>query len=383
MPELDRSSNRNFHLIQVLRAFAAYIVIVCHSTNLWATDVGTAPRPAYWPNGAAGVDIFFVISGFVMAVSTLGKGEGWPVARSFMERRLIRIMPMYWLVTFLTLGKMLASAMKPELGLNHSHTAYSPMFIITSLLLIPAHNSSGGISPVVEPGWTLSFEMLFYILLAAALGFRKNAVKFIAGILIVLSIIGLFYNYSWPAFTRLCNPILLEFLAGLILGRAVLGGFKIKAIYCLPVGLASLVALLFLPISDSLNPARILGFGIPAFLIVLTAVMAEEEFGKYVPLWALFIGDASYSLYLLHTIVNSAVGKFLIRVHIPPQGVLLQRFEVITVLACLLVTSCVAFVVYRFVERPMTEMLRQWLKVGKMRRDAVAEAKLAESIGHP
>jgi peptidoglycan/LPS O-acetylase OafA/YrhL len=70
----------------------------------------------------------------------------------------------------------------------------------------------------------------------------------------------------------------------------------------------------------------------------------------------------------------------MLKLHIPTIGVVRMRDEVLTVIGCLIASSAVAFLAYRFVERPMTNVLRKWLRLGKMRRDAVAEANLAHKL---
>ena len=88
----------NFLTIQALRAVAALMVVAYHAFDLWAVRI-TQSSGGYWTNGAAGVDIFFVISGFVMVVSSR-KLVGQPgAALTFMRHRIVRIVPLYWLLT--------------------------------------------------------------------------------------------------------------------------------------------------------------------------------------------------------------------------------------------------------------------------------------------
>ena len=112
--------------------------------------------------GAGGVDIFFAISGFVMVItgaSLLGKKGDW---KSFLQRRFLRIVPFYWLMTVVTIGTLLGAG----------HALVSPWHTISSFLFIPAWNDHHEPFPVLKWGWTLPFEMLFYMLFAAALALR-------------------------------------------------------------------------------------------------------------------------------------------------------------------------------------------------------------------
>jgi hypothetical protein len=101
-----KAKRPTFRGIQALRGFAACMVVVHHATQQWSLYTVGDGAQLFWANGAAGVDIFFVISGFVMAVSTIGREHKTHPARSFLERRLIRLVPLYWIVTFIVLFKL-------------------------------------------------------------------------------------------------------------------------------------------------------------------------------------------------------------------------------------------------------------------------------------
>jgi exopolysaccharide production protein ExoZ len=139
-----------FQGVQALRGLAACMVVVYHSTQLWSEHVGAGGT---WFNGLSGVDIFFVISGFVMTVSTRGKkGHGPHAARDFMERRLVRLVPMYWLITFLTVLKLYAIRLFPKMENVGPHISLTVGYIVSSLLFWPYRNSLGNIAPIVQVG---------------------------------------------------------------------------------------------------------------------------------------------------------------------------------------------------------------------------------------
>src|SRR5664279_788566 len=168
-----------FRGIQALRGIAAVMVVVHHSTLFWSRVTfalaRTAGPPVVW-SGAAGVDIFFVISGFVMAITTAGtSGESHP-ARKFLGRRLLT----------------------------------------RSLFLVP------GDSPlVVGVAWSLSFEVFFYLLFALALACKVVPVRLLTPLMLGLVLIGYFHSGSSPVFAMITAPMLLEFLAGVIIGSMV------------------------------------------------------------------------------------------------------------------------------------------------------------------
>src|SRR5689334_19470644 len=197
--------------VQYLRALAATLVVFIHAgqfpgfENALDTTVGHV-----------GVDIFFVISGFVMAV-TAGTSD-YPAGRFFIKR-LIRIIPIYWFLTIITAG-LLVSA--PSLFRDNIFTWTHFLF---SLLFIPHLSPVGGYSPLIKIGWTLNFEMFFYVVFGAFLflGLTKR-----------ICVIGFFFtlligvNKLWhPDFVPLNflgDGMLLEFVIGCIIGHMYSAG---------------------------------------------------------------------------------------------------------------------------------------------------------------
>ena len=146
--------------IQILRAVAAIAVVVSHAAqNL--DRFAIAPNTShFFVSGAAGVDLFFVISGFVMVYASeplFGSASG---AVTFLYHRIVRIVPLYWLATTFY---VIVAVLLPGLG-----TAYPIRTVAASFLFIPTLLPDGGIHPVVLQGWTLNYEMLFYVKIGRA-----------------------------------------------------------------------------------------------------------------------------------------------------------------------------------------------------------------------
>lgn len=350
-----RKSRHTFLGVQALRGFAAAIVVIHHSTLMWTQRVISPDSTAYWANGAAGVDIFFVISGFVMAVSTIGREHKTHPAGNFMMRRIIRIVPIYWFLTFLYLLKWVVVHRYPQFANGAHSVKVSAAYIVSSLLFIPYRNSFGNTQPLLIVGWTLSFEMFFYLLFAGALALRIGVVRVLTPILILLAIVGTMRSPSWPAFTSLASPLLLEFLAGLLLGHAVIRGFRSRNWLFPAAAAVALPILLF----GSLSGPRILLWGVPAYLIVQGVVLLEDRWGTLWPKWLLLIGDASYSLYLSHLLVFAVLIKILPRLHLMNHGIVRIQDEAITILICLVISVAVAIPLYWWVEKPATRILRR------------------------
>lgn len=365
MIQFNRTSARRpttFRGIQALRGFAAAIVVVFHATLAWWRIVGgmtLKQTPGFWWTGAAGVDVFFVISGFVMAVSTFGKERQPQVARRFLERRAIRLLPMYWIMTAVFALELLWLNVHPVWrthGENYPH--FTPLFFLGSLSLIP-FNHEGSTDPLVAVGWTLSFEVFFYLLFALALSLRMKPVRFLVPAIFLLVFIRLFHKETWPAFTLLANSLLLEFLAGVVVGEAIMRGFRLRERWGLALIAIGLFVLL-LPRTE-LPTHRTLDWGVPAMMIVFGLASIEDRFGGRWPKWTLLLGDASYSLYLCHVLILHLVSRLFEFQHLVVYGVARRRDEVLLVVSCLAVALPFSVLLYQWVERPITNLLRRRL----------------------
>jgi peptidoglycan/LPS O-acetylase OafA/YrhL len=218
-------------------------------------------------------------------------------------------------------------------------------YILSSLFFIPYRNSLDTIAPLVVPGWTLSFEMFFYLLFAGALALRIGVARALTPVMILLAVIGLFYKENWPTISVLASPLLLEFLAGLLLGQAMIKGIRSNTIALSIVGILAVPFLLSGPTTGA-SGMRILEWGLPAYLVVQAAAMVEDRFGGIWPRWILLIGDASYSLYLSHLLVIGFLVKIFIRSHIWTMGVVRRQDEIVTALFCLIVSVLVSIPLY-------------------------------------
>ena len=348
-----------FKGIQALRGIAAVMVVVHHSTLFWSRVTFALARTAgpqvLW-SGAAGVDIFFVISGFVMAVTTARiSGERHP-AYDFLQRRFFRIMPLYWFVTGLFLLEFWAVSVFPQLKTAaESYPQISLGLITRSLLLVP------GDSPlIVGVAWSLSFEIFFYLLFALALACRVSATRLLTPLMLGLVLIGYFHSKSSPVFAMTTGPMLLEFLAGVIIGSMVVHKVRLSVPIAAVLGAIG-TAVICIPyrnlfgfriVSDT-SGLRVLLWGLPAALIVFCVVALEDRFGTIWPKWMLLIGDASYSLYLIHILVVCFVIRALEYQRVLLPGIVQAQDEIVTVLCCLVASIVAAIVLYKTVEQKL------------------------------
>jgi exopolysaccharide production protein ExoZ len=320
----------DFLSIQYLRGIAALGELLYHASQRAGAAFGA---------GAAGVDVFFVISGFIMWTVSARRAAG---PGDFLLRRAGRIAPLYWTVTLLVVGlDLLKPSVFPNLRLDAPH-------VIQSLLFLPHRDPTGEIAPVIVPGWTLNYEAFFYVVFAATLllpmGRRAWALTAALG---GLCLIGLFLPHGrWAAVDTYCDPLVLEFVAGAWLAKAAaagrLGGAG-AAWTAIGAGLA-ILALVAVTGADVRGWARLLYWGLPALLIVWGALSLEG--GGQVPVFAplKLMGDASYSIYLAHGLALSLVFRLIGGLNLPfaAQLALAAPFAVLAGLAC-----------YVLVERPL------------------------------
>lgn len=332
--------------VQILRAVAATAVAWHHTLEI-AKGVGHRGVAPDWLIllGAAGVDVFFVISGFIMVYISARQTGQKQMATRFMLSRLRRIYPIYWVCCVaILLSLALGYFSSKDLTLEE---------IALSLVLWPTENRIIGIS------WTLSFEMIFYTLFAIGLLARRVdlAVLFSSAAIVVLipaSLIAM----GPDAF--MANPIMLEFVFGMAVGMAYVRGHLRAAwlgslpVLLLAIGLFCLSAMAFV-IPDDTNEmsrsVRFLAWGVPSVVVVLWALNATTgalPFRRTL----VELGDASYSVYLFHTLVL----VFYVKAYVKILAVIELPLWVFSALGVLLsVVSGIA--IHRLVERPLGHWL--------------------------
>ncbi len=304
---------KKIYSIQVLRGIAAILVVHAHSIDL----VGYLLKESWQGNfrflqnfGAIGVDIFFVISGFVMVYVTQSM-HGYKDAKKFFLKRIIRIYSLYLpLLLILILYK---------------HPKW--LVIVKDITLLPIADKGNTFLPLtIQVAWTLSFEMFFYLLMAMAIRISSGQHVLITCItLLILTVLGANGHFSEVHLTFLTNPILLEFLFGLIIGWIYIKRIRIPVMVVLFMLLTSVIAFIILVINGfgniseagftldaSSSLTRVVLWGIPSAMFVAGLVFLEST---YSPLSVNFLrnnmlnllGNASYSIYLVHTILFSAI----------------------------------------------------------------------------
>jgi len=253
------------------------------------------PQARHWTNGAAGVDIFFVISGFVMAISLPGLAGKPHKAAVFLKRRFTRIVPLYWIALTVQLPLITLNRMAAR------ENVLTPWRVAASYLFIPARNSRGQMFPLLTVGWTLNFEVFFYLLFAAALALNVSPLAFLTPVLVAVAMVGLARTAAWPDFTSLASPVVLEFLFGVVLAHLAMRRKLPATAWAAALLAAGLTALMLMP--EVPQPWGSLAWGLSATAVVAGALGLEGAIGGRLPKWMLEAGDASYALYLMHNFI--------------------------------------------------------------------------------
>ncbi len=349
--------------IQVLRAVAALLIVILHAFHDAETLVQSSGVRFSAPDLplSAGVDLFFVISGFVMMVASRNLFEASGGYAVFLKRRIARIVPLYWMVTSLFL---IIARLKPDV-LNSSFPSIAE--ITKSYAFIPYFKAADGlVQPIYKLGWTLNYEMMFYIAFALviALPMRTALVTLSLGFA-ALVLAGIMLAPSPGALAFWTAPIILEFVAGMWIGYALLKGVRFSAlagVACIMAGVALIAAF---HVADLTSGAwRAVGFGIPAALVAAGAALGFADIRASKPVaWAAHLGDASYALYLCHPF---AVRFLRLVWERTGMGTSLGPWAYIA--AATLAASFAALLIYRFIEKPMTVRAQSMLGTSPARR---------------
>ena len=363
--------------VQALRAIAAMLVILDHvSYELFKSDPGGRTLlDGFRYIGQFGVDLFFVISGFIM-VTTSWNAFGRPgVSRTFVLRRLARIYPPYWIVLS---PIVLAYALAAHQFL---HRVEGQADIFASIALLPSSHPR-----LLDISWTLTYELSFYGVFAVVLTARRSLLLPLLGCWVVLQLIAmwLWHGSGNPYLSFLGTPLPLEFIMGACVGYFYRSGKMPSFAF---TGVAGIVAATLVWIASALpeismidlskrDIVRILQFGIPAACIIYGAVGWEVRRASFAPPWLVGLGDASYSMYLWHVPVSLVLGALFARAHV--HGIVGNTFAQAITIAVILGVSVSA---YRFFERPITTWLNALIgvahaPVGENGRRPVAAASI-------
>jgi peptidoglycan/LPS O-acetylase OafA/YrhL len=322
--------------LQALRAFAALNVVLFHI-------IGTSSRYGFsvdylnvfdgW--GDNGVDIFFVLSGFIMVY--IQKDKPLSAARFFIDR-FTRIAPLYWLMTVLLLAitYIFPSIFRSDIS-NFQELSLSSIFFVSKLIL--------GKMPVLYDGWTLEYEMLFYFILTLGMLFQRKVITYLFVITVISSLI--IFN--------LLDAVAYEFLFGILLGNLYVNFGHNKKLMAVSfvIGLIWFFSTLLLIRMDCvIFTQRVVMYGLSSVLIIY-GLLGETQIKQGI---LTKLGDASYSIYLIQIFTISAFYK---AINTTP---LFDSFSTdILAFLCIFLTVISGLTIHASIEKPLTKLVRGFL----------------------
>jgi exopolysaccharide production protein ExoZ len=346
--------------MQAMRGFAATAVMIFHGTQIIQRETGYTYLHNIFMAGFLGVDIFFVLSGFIIFYTS--KPESFDVA-TFLKRRFVRVYPIYWLVT---IGLIVMYLISPSPGQEYKSNF---TVILNSFTLFPQEHYVLGVA------WTLTYEIIFYLMFAITCSISIKCFYYIFSAWGAVILLTYFLNIQSSVFAlnTLINPIILNFSLGCVLAYLYKSNRTFSywqwAATAGMLLLASTWLIYYLVVSDDKTAftssiSRVYLFGIPAAIMIFGLLYFKGR----VPNLLVTIGDASYSLYLIHGTVLSMLFKLIAKTHSTGK---ISNFIGSTLLFA--VTIAISIVVYKYIESPMLRQLNNLIKGRKTKSQNAAD----------
>lgn len=326
----------HFDSIQALRGVTALFIVLEHIRFLNC--------------GAFGVDIFFCISGFMILFSTHTD------TRHFLRKRLIRILPLYYLMTA---GTFLLLLLFPGM---FQQTKADPVFLIKSMLFLPFDIGAGALQPLMRIGWTVNCEIFFYLLFLLSMRISHRFRGVICSLFLLAMVAAAHLAPAPCAFLAFYgNPVMLEFIFGMVCYYASRSLYRLHQAGKLPdfCGICGILGLCvgFPVLMITKNYINVLGFlrpliwGLPAMFIVLCAFLAGL-YHQRIPGPLVRLGDISFSLYLVHYYPVMLLDRLLFDFSSP------SLLAFLGVAAAFAVSTALALISWKLIEKQFSGWLR-------------------------
>lgn len=328
--------------IQASRGIAALLVVMSHAYGPAIVYFGDNYLKYIGRIGDSGVDVFFVISGFIMSLITIHKIS----VVNFMGDRIKRIVPLYYIITFLIiLSFFLVPSAYSNLKIDNC------FYVVKSLLFIPAKNNLGEWLPPLPSGWTLNFEFYFYLIIAITLLFKKSYSSAI--ICLLFSSVFFIYLLFKLDFPPINNLIFLEFYIGYLMGNYYHNlnkRFNIILPYIIFILIIIILNIYNIKIYfNSDDKYRIIYYGIAAVIFIFIMLILEKE-KIILPKFFINLGNISYSLYLTHWLALLFFYKSIVFFDFKPDS------NIACILA-IIFSLFIANIVYKYIEKPIYHLL--------------------------
>lgn len=362
--------NPTIYSLQALRGIAAIAVMLLHHQGFTGLSPDSVAGKLV-AGGSWGVDLFFIISGFIAAYTIPKKSSGLAAGVDYFVNRLFRIVPLYYIMTLSSFG------------------ADKDAWIasVKSLLFIPIggmDDGSNSLGPIyggatIGQGWTLNYEMYFYMI--AALSFIFGARKWIATItlitlviLIPLFLFGVPEQYLRYGFTMdsaylsmITHPIIFEFVAGAALGLLYPLLSDRLNIFSLILSIFGMVIFIYNALTHTWQGHGVLGYGFTSFLLVLSVIQLERAGYVFKSRFLLYLGGVSYSVYLLHMNIKNIFIKLF-----KHSGVDMGDYGLLLLCLSVLTTMIVAHYTHEYIEKNFTKYLKnKWILFKAVRANQI------------
>lgn len=305
-------------IVQLLRGLAALMVCFFHMKGILNYDENRIGSLLFG-NGSIGVPLFFMISGFIMVVTTHKSEATLSSVKTFFLKRAIRILPLYYLLTLVLIV---------GIGGVHYYFVENPRLLLSGVFFFPTFENTVGPSygmPPLEVGWSLNYEVFFYIILGFSIFFGKfrwRVLLVVMSILVyavplflggsVMPRLADFYGYTWSYLNLMTNPVILFFIVGILLGLFYRSNYLLGSLTFARVFVAFASLIFVLSYFGLLNVGEGYYSNIAICGLLLFALLLRSKFKPYNLSRAfVLIGDMSYSIYLVHPIVIVFLPKIL------------------------------------------------------------------------
>ncbi|ENC9770660.1 acyltransferase [Citrobacter koseri] len=354
------TNNKTINSIQILRGLAALSVVLYHYGFYLVPDGGNISN-RFFSWGGIGVDLFFVISGFIMIIITNHSEPGFNTSKRFIINRLSRILPVYYVIlfiTFLTGGAMSTFHYSEKVSNLISAITFTPYMHETA----PMYILSNGMFNI---RWTLNFELYFYFAFALCLLCKNKLLPlltwFLAPLLLCFLITGDItfstkgYNFNNAYIELITNPIILEFGFGVLTGLLYL---HLKKKNYSPHILISLfiIAAITLGVSTKVLTMYNLLTGIAFSVLVLALSLSDHFFSKAWSKKLVYLGNISFSLYLIHNPLANFISK---KVEKYIDNGMHNTFGVIIMLVAAILAAHIS---HKYLEIRLSKLTKSWLE---------------------
>ena len=330
------NANQPIVSIQYLRGAAAIAVVIFHQFQGWANGI--------FDLGKYGVDLFFVISGFIMVAMTESRQTS-PLG--FLKDRIVRIVPLYWLATLLAFILLL-------FGAKMVGGSFSIDVLVKSLLFIPAVNLDGGLWPTLYLGWTLNYEMFFYVVFAGLLFAPKQFRPLLVGVILAgLVASGFVLKPDHPIAKFYTDALLVEFAAGVFLGKLFGMSLRTSSIRTQIAGSLLIIGLLLL---GALLFPRLAFAALAVFFLSLFLILERKGVMPKIPL-GLALGNASYSIYIFQEF--GFLLTYAVLAHVPKETFSAKVTALGTGAVATAVAITLGWLVYKMVELPLIRFFKR------------------------